>query len=75
MKLTEQELGRRLRIARQDARVKQQDAAKVLGLEATVMTRIEQGTRTIGALELVKLAELYCVPLSELLGEEGVPHV
>jgi len=65
--ITPEELGQRLRKVREDAGIKQEEAATVLGLDATVIAKIEHGKRGVGALELMRLATLYKVSVSELL--------
>ncbi len=48
--ITPEELGQRLRKAREDAGIKQEEAASVLGLDATAIAKIEHGKRGVGAL-------------------------
>ena len=67
--ITLEELGQRLRRVREDAEIKQEEAAAVLGLDATAIAKIEHGKRGVGALELMHLASLYKVPVSELLAD------
>lgn len=69
--LTPEDLGQRLRQAREQAGIKQEEAATALGLDATAITKIERGRRGLGALELVRLATLYKVPLNELIEDMG----
>ncbi|MDP9353267.1 MAG: XRE family transcriptional regulator [Chloroflexota bacterium] len=69
--ITTEELGRRLRSARERAGYTQDDAAVALGLDATAVTKMERGRRGVGALELDALAALYGVPIDELLRDAG----
>lgn len=67
MTMTQEELGRRLRRARERAGLTQGEAGLVLGLDDTAVVKIERGRRGVGALELKRLASLYRVPVEELL--------
>lgn len=67
--ITAEELGSRLREARERAGYKQDGAAAALGLDATAIAKIERGKRGVGALELKRLASLYGVSLDYLLDE------
>src|SRR5438270_6187274 len=73
--ITPEELGQRLRKAREDAGIKQEEAASVLGLDATAIAKIEHGKRGVGALELMHLATLYNVSVSELLADASQGEV
>lgn len=66
----EEALAWRLRQYREWAGMKQSEAAKVLGLDATAITKIEHGERGVSAMELLALAKAYHVSVSTLLGEE-----
>ena len=65
--LTTNQLGQRLRQAREQAGYTQEAAAAVLGLDATAIVKIERGRRGVGALELKNLAALYGVSVNALL--------
>jgi Zn-dependent peptidase ImmA (M78 family)/transcriptional regulator with XRE-family HTH domain len=65
--ITPEELGKRLRQAREHVGIKQDDAAAVLGLDATAIAKIEHGKRGVGALEMMRLATLYKVSMSDML--------
>lgn len=67
--ITLEELGQRLRKAREDAGIKQEEAATVLELDTTAIAKIEHGKRGVGALELIRLATLYKVPINDLLAD------
>jgi Zn-dependent peptidase ImmA (M78 family)/transcriptional regulator with XRE-family HTH domain len=67
-------LGERLRIARSNAGLKQEQAAREVGLSRTTLVAIEQGQRRLRGDELRGLARVYRVPLNDLLRPEAV-HV
>src|SRR5437588_6085590 len=67
-------LGERLRIARANADLKQDEAAKEIGVARTTLVAIEQGQRRPRPDELRKLATLYRTSINELLRTEAV-HV
>ena len=62
-------LGKRLRSARIDMGVSQQDAADALRLPRTAITQLESGNRSVSTLELTKLAALYQRPVAHFLAE------
>ena len=59
----------RIREARRMAGLSQAQVAKMLGLQRPSVTDIEGGNRTVAAEELAKLAEIFDVSVSWLLGE------
>jgi transcriptional regulator with XRE-family HTH domain len=59
----------RLREARKIAGFSQSQVAKILGLHRPSISEAEAGNRRVSAEELVKLAELYDVSATWLLGE------
>ncbi|MGH3146792.1 MAG: ImmA/IrrE family metallo-endopeptidase, partial [Rubrobacter sp.] len=65
--ITQVELGRRLRRARERARCTQEEAGQALGLDDTAVAKIERGRRGVGALELKRLASLYGTSVEDLL--------
>lgn len=65
-------IGERLRVARTDARLKQEDAAKALSVSRPTLIAIEKGQRKVKLEELDQLAQLYKVPLNRLLAREAV---
>lgn len=70
--MTEQQaLGARLRAARENAGMSQGQVARAMGLHRPSVTWIEQGTRKVSALELDRLATLYGVHITVLLGNAG----
>lgn len=72
------ELGRRLRLARVQKRLSQQQAAAHIGVTFQQLQKYEKGTNRLGAEYLVRLRELYKVPLGDLLPAAdtgaGEPH-
>lgn len=65
-------IGERLRIARNDARLNQEDAAKFLSVSRPTIIAIEKGQRKVKQDELDQLAQLYKVPLNRLLAQDAV---
>ena len=65
--LTDREIGRRLRISRQVARLRQADAAGAIGVARTTLVAIEQGRRRIRTQELQELAFLYGTSANAIL--------
>lgn len=72
--LSQQELGERLRIAREAARVTQADAAGAINVARTTLIAMEQGQRRVRMDELQRLAQLYKVSVNTLLRQEAI-HV
>ena len=71
MPLSSAELGRRLRVAREQAGLKQDDVARVLGLSRASVTQMEGGNRFPNSLQLSRIAELVGEDISALLDPEG----
>ena len=67
-------VGERLRLARSNAGLNQEDAARELGVARTTIVAIEQGQRRVRNDELLKLAEVYSVSVNDLLRDSAV-HV
>ena len=59
----------RIRDARRLAGLSQGQVAKMLGLQRPSVTEIESGNRAVAAEELAKLAEIFDVSVTWLLGE------
>jgi Zn-dependent peptidase ImmA (M78 family)/transcriptional regulator with XRE-family HTH domain len=70
--LSDQELGERLRKARENAKLKQAEAAYKLGMARTTLISIEQGQRRARFEEVRQLARIYGLSLNALLREEAV---
>ena len=76
--MTPQELGTKLKQARESIGMSQADAADALNLTRTAITQMESGNRAVSTLELSQLAALYHCPVSAFFGahdadEEDVP--
>ena len=59
MSIDVDELARRLRQAREEAGINQQDAADAIGVHRTAITQLEAGKRSVSTLELTRLAARY----------------
>lgn len=70
--LTAQEIGRRLRLARESAKIRQDESAKVIGMSRPTLVSIEKGDRRIRIQELQALANHYGVSVNALLRREAV---
>lgn len=66
-----QELGKRLRKARESRGFTQEKAAGEIGVPRTAISHIEHGTRSISVVELTKLAQLYLRPTLDFLREDA----
>jgi Zn-dependent peptidase ImmA (M78 family)/transcriptional regulator with XRE-family HTH domain len=69
MPITQQELGRRIRAAREACRMTQDDAAKHLGVSRPTFVQIEAGNRSVSSLELDKLADLFGRDIREFVAD------
>lgn len=69
-----EEVGERLRIARDKANLTQEDAARIIDAARTTLTAIEKGQRRARFDEVRKLAEAYGTSVNALLRREAV-HV
>jgi Predicted Zn peptidase len=70
--LSAQEIGRRLRIARENADIRQDDAAQVIGMSRPTLVSIEKGVRRVRIQEIQILAHHYGVSVNALLRREAV---
>ena len=59
MVITLDEIGRRLRLARESRQITQERAGAVLGLQRSAVSLMESGQRQVSTLELTRLADLY----------------
>ncbi len=71
MAITHEELAGRLKAARENAGLTQQEVAEEVGMTRLAVVRIEAGKRAINSLELAEMARLYGRGVAEFL-EEGV---
>jgi Zn-dependent peptidase ImmA (M78 family)/transcriptional regulator with XRE-family HTH domain len=69
MSITQEELGRRLRTAREASRMTQDDVAVHLGVSRSTVAQIELGNRAVTGLEIGKLAYVFGRDIGEFLGE------
>lgn len=71
------ELGTRLKKAREYLGLTQEDVAKLIGVSRVIITNIEIGTRKVSAEELAKFSKIYGWSMEELLEgekqEEKIP--
>jgi Zn-dependent peptidase ImmA (M78 family)/DNA-binding XRE family transcriptional regulator len=63
------DIGQRVREARLAAKLSQDDLGRQIGLDRTMVAKIEAGTRRIDAVELVRLGSCLDLPLSHFLYE------
>ncbi len=71
-RLTDVEIGERLRVAREGTKLTQAQAADVIGAARTTIVAIEQGKRRIQMDELQKLATAYRTSANAILRREAV---
>lgn len=71
--ITETELGRRLKAAREQLGLTQEQVATQLGLSRGAVAQVELGMRAPNSLQLVRLAEIYQRELAEFLTEDFEP--
>ncbi|WP_420636090.1 helix-turn-helix domain-containing protein [Candidatus Palauibacter sp.] len=67
-------LAGRLRRAREECGLSQQQVADALGLPRTSLSKMEGGTRNVSTLELTKLIDLYGFPASYFLASDDEPR-
>jgi Zn-dependent peptidase ImmA (M78 family) len=72
--MSPQEVGERLRIARENAKLTQEEAGKLIDAARTTVVAIEQGQRRVRIGELQKLAKAYGTSVNALLRQEAI-HV
>ncbi|OLP15947.1 hypothetical protein BST81_23780 [Leptolyngbya sp. 'hensonii'] len=70
MTLTHEAIGERLKEARKNVRLSQEEAAQAVGLDRTAIVKIEKGARTVTGVELLLLARLYRRDPAEFLVEQ-----
>ena len=70
MPLDKEELGRRLKKAREVLGLTQEDVADQLGISRGALAQFETGAKAPNSVHLVRLAEIYRRELGELLAEE-----
>lgn len=70
MRLTQEELARRLRAARESAGLTQEAVARRIGIPRSAVAQIEAGARRVSGLELAQLAYLYGRSIQDFLAPE-----
>ncbi|MBC7362517.1 MAG: helix-turn-helix domain-containing protein [Candidatus Aminicenantes bacterium] len=79
MTITQEDLARRLRQARESAGLSQEKVASALHLSRPAIAQIEAGKRKVSSIELVTLARLYGRPLQSFFEEafeaEGISYI
>ncbi len=71
---TSEEIGERLRVAREESNIRQAEAAAAIDVARTTIVAMEQGHRRPRTSELLKLARLYKTTVNALLRQEAI-HV
>jgi Zn-dependent peptidase ImmA (M78 family)/transcriptional regulator with XRE-family HTH domain len=66
-------LASRLKNARKNANLTQDQVAQSLSLQRTAIVQIEAGNRAVSTLELSKLAQLYGCPISSFFSNDDTP--
>lgn len=69
MAVTQQELGRRIRAAREACRMTQDEVARLLDVSRPTVVQLEAGNRSVSSLELDKLAYFFGRDIREFLAE------
>jgi len=70
--ISAQEIGRRLRLAREDANLRQDEAAQLIEVSRPTLVAIEQGSRRVRIQELQTLARNYGTSVNAILRREAV---
>jgi Zn-dependent peptidase ImmA (M78 family)/transcriptional regulator with XRE-family HTH domain len=69
MQIDQATLGKRLREARTNAGLSQEDVAQELGVPRTAVVHIEAGNRAVSTVELAELARVYHKPIADFFRE------
>lgn len=70
--LSSQEIGRRLRVARETANIRQEEAAQAIGISRPTLVSIEKGVRRVRIQEMQMLARRYGLSVNAILRREAV---
>ena len=70
--MSPENVGERLRVARENAKFTQEDAAKAIDVARTTLVAVEQGQRPARMSELQKLAKAYGTSINALLRREAI---
>lgn len=65
-------LGERLSYLRQNFGLTQENVALYLGIDQSLISKIEKGERNIDSVSLEALADLYLVPVDDILEKEDL---
>lgn len=68
-----QQIGDRLRHAREYVEMKQEVAAEALGISRSAISLIENGRRKVDAVELARFASLYNQSIESITGTDKLP--
>lgn len=68
-----QQIGERLRQAREYLELKQEEAAEAIGLSRSALSLVENGRRKVDAVELARFAEVYGQTIESLTGNSTTP--
>lgn len=68
--MNRKELSKKLKKARLEAGLKQEDVASMMDLPISCISVIEKGTRKVEVIELIKLAQFYNKPIEWFLNED-----
>jgi len=71
MPITALELAGRIKTARENAGLTQEQVAKTLGLSRPGVSQLEQGVRSVSSLELEQMAELFGVAIGSFFAESA----
>lgn len=66
------EMGKRLENLRNDANLTQAQLADYLGINQSMLSKIESGERSIGMSYLEKLSSLYCISSYDLANKDNI---
>jgi transcriptional regulator with XRE-family HTH domain len=68
---SKEQVGARLKSVRKKCRLTQAQVAEYLGIDQSLVSKIEEGERAASSAMLNKLAALFCCPVTVLAGAEG----
>lgn len=69
--LSKEQVGARLKTVRKKCRLTQAQVAEYLGIDQSLVSKIEEGERAASSAMLTKLAALFCCPVTVLAGAEA----
>lgn len=71
---TKAQLGQRIQLLRKQAKLKQEEVAEKIGIDAKSLSRIEGGSRFPSMETLERIAETLKVPIREFFDFPGLPE-